>query len=214
MFVLQTTLKTTVGCRPTHPGMHFHCTSGFTNPALTRLLASIARISSWVERNDVVRNERQESNNGMNSHFNYQALYTSPLVSPQTRGHVLKVSSADTRTSIHRCTGSGRQDTDINAIVMRPSGRRKLTASTVQLPFQSPSCHSSIVLVDYRSQTDMELGCSSPPAVRSTPKKRVATARAVWKTDRQDASKMFAFVPTLAPHCVIASQAWKPEFSC
>ena len=220
--MLQTTLKTTVGCRPTHPGMHFHCTSGFTGPALARLLESIARVSSWVERDDVVRNEREGSDNGVNSHFKYQALHTSPLVSPQTRGHVLKVSSADAKTSIHRCTGSGRQDTDINAIVMCPSSRRKVAqqtshqkvASTVQLPFQRPLCHSFIVLVEYRSQTDMDLGCRSPPAVRSTPKKRVATVRAVWQTDRQDASKGFAFVPTLVLHRVIASQGWKPEFSC
>ena len=59
----QTTLKITVGCRCTYPSIHFHCACKFNTRKLAHMLDSLVRVSRRVERDHVVRNERQESNN-------------------------------------------------------------------------------------------------------------------------------------------------------
>ena len=59
----QTTLKITVGCRCTNPSIHFHCGCMFNTRKLAHVFDSLVRVSRRVERDHVVRNERQESNN-------------------------------------------------------------------------------------------------------------------------------------------------------
>ena len=58
-----TTLKSTVGCRCTYPSIHFHCAYRFNTQKLAHMLDSLVRVSRRVERDHVVRNERQELNN-------------------------------------------------------------------------------------------------------------------------------------------------------
>ena len=59
----QTTLKITVGCKCTYPSIHFHCACKFNTRKLAHMLESLIRVSRRIERDHVVRNERQESNN-------------------------------------------------------------------------------------------------------------------------------------------------------
>ena len=58
-----TCAQITVGCRCTYPSIHFHSACKFGNRKLAHMLDSVVRVPRRIERDIVVRNERQVSNN-------------------------------------------------------------------------------------------------------------------------------------------------------
>ena len=107
----QTTLKITVGCRRTYPGIHFHCACRFDTRKLAHMLDSLVRVSIRFERDHVVINESQEYRrttiNG-HCHLVNLAFERSPFLNPQMREHTLMVSATYEKRKNHNRTDSDR----------------------------------------------------------------------------------------------------------
>ena len=66
------------------------------------MLDSLVRVSRRVERDHVVRNKRQESNNSNELSLNNLAFERNPLVNPQMREHTLIVNATYAKSLIHK----------------------------------------------------------------------------------------------------------------